>query len=140
MGYNNMAITFLGTSSGGGPTEHRNCSSLLVDCCGNGDLWMVDCAEGTTRQFMFTRDVRPMQVKKIFITHMHVDHVMGIIGFLRNVLFPLPVLGSGPDRDPNAPVSHHPPPFDHPTYLPSSPKCTSTAPPASATSSAPSST
>ncbi|KAL1755372.1 beta-lactamase-like protein [Schizophyllum commune] len=107
MGYNNMAITFLGTSSGGGPTEHRNCSSLLVDCCGNGDLWMVDCAEGTTRQFMFTRDVRPMQVKKIFITHMHVDHVMGIIGFLRNILFPLPVLGSGPDRDPNAPPKVH---------------------------------
>ncbi|KAL1717274.1 beta-lactamase-like protein [Schizophyllum commune] len=139
MGYNNMAITFLGTSSGGGPTEHRNCSSLLVDCCGNGDLWMVDCAEGTTRQFMFTRDVRPMQVKKIFITHMHVDHVMGIIGFLRNVLFPLPVLGSGPDRDPNAPVCCLPP-FDLPTYLPFSPKCTSTAPPAFAISFAPSST
>ncbi|KAL1742795.1 beta-lactamase-like protein, partial [Schizophyllum fasciatum] len=102
-----MAITFLGTSSGGGPTEHRNCSSLLVDALGSGELWMVDCAEGTTRQFAYTRDVRPLQVKKIFITHMHADHVMGIIGFLRNVLFPQPVLGSGPDREPDAPPKVH---------------------------------
>lgn len=102
-----MALTFLGTSSGGGPTEHRNCSSLIADVLGNGELWMVDCAEGTTRQFAFIRDVRPMQVNKIFITHMHVDHIMGIIGFLRNVLFPKPVLGSGPDREPGAPPRVH---------------------------------
>jgi hypothetical protein len=34
-----MSIFFLGTSSGGGPSESRNCSSLLVDALGNGDLW-----------------------------------------------------------------------------------------------------
>ena len=74
---------------------------------------MVDCAEGTTRQFAnqpwsFGRtNPRPTQVRKMFITHMHgkhlqsnrliafhptcsspADHVMGIIPFLRNVLFP----------------------------------------------------
>lgn len=34
-----IAVTFLGTSSGGGPTRTRNCSSLLVDMVGDGSLW-----------------------------------------------------------------------------------------------------
>ena len=36
---NNMVVTFLGTTSGGGPTETRNCSSLVVDPAGSGYLW-----------------------------------------------------------------------------------------------------
>ena len=35
----NMAITFLGTSSGGGPCDTRSCSSVALDLLGNGDLW-----------------------------------------------------------------------------------------------------
>ena len=35
----NMTITFLGTTSGGGPTTTRNCSSLVVDALGDGSLW-----------------------------------------------------------------------------------------------------
>jgi ribonuclease Z len=34
-----MSATFLGTSSGGGPTESRNCSALVLDVVGNGSLW-----------------------------------------------------------------------------------------------------
>lgn len=34
-----IVVTFLGTSSGGGPTRTRNCSSLIVDTLGNGTLW-----------------------------------------------------------------------------------------------------
>lgn len=34
-----IMVTFLGTSSGGGPTKTRNCSSLLVDMLGDGTLW-----------------------------------------------------------------------------------------------------
>lgn len=36
---NNITVTFLGTTSGGGPTETRNCSSLVVDALGDGSLW-----------------------------------------------------------------------------------------------------
>ncbi|KAF7295133.1 Protein kinase domain-containing protein [Mycena indigotica] len=91
-----MSVQFLGTSSGGGPTESRNCSSLVIDCLGNDTLWMVDCAEGTTRQFAFQSPATPMWLKpnkvaKMFITHMHADHVMGIIPFLRHILYPPPV-------------------------------------------------
>lgn len=34
-----IMVTFLGTSSGGGPTKTRNCSSLVVDTLGDGSLW-----------------------------------------------------------------------------------------------------
>jgi hypothetical protein len=34
-----ITVTFLGTSSGGGPTRMRNCSSLVVDMLGDGTLW-----------------------------------------------------------------------------------------------------
>ncbi|KAJ7285596.1 beta-lactamase-like protein [Mycena rebaudengoi] len=103
-----MTVTFLGTSSGGGPTESRNCSSLVVDCLGNGALWMVDCAEGTTRQFSFQPPdssvwLKPHSVKKMFITHMHADHVMGVVPMLRNVLF-------APSINPNAADPVDPPP------------------------------
>jgi ribonuclease Z len=87
-----MSVTFLGTSSGGGPSESRNCSSLVCDMLADQSLWsaesiskhlqaltflpVVDCAEGTTRQFALqphhTRPhVRIQKVSKIFITHMH---------------------------------------------------------------------
>ncbi|KII88763.1 hypothetical protein PLICRDRAFT_110762 [Plicaturopsis crispa FD-325 SS-3] len=99
-----MTVTFLGTSSGGGPSESRNCSSLVADVLGNDNLWMVDCAEGTLRQFALqprggARHLKVNSVKKIFITHMHADHIMGIIPILRNVLFP-PLLESGYLGDP----------------------------------------
>ena len=36
----NISVHFLGTTSGGGPTETRNCSSLVVDPFGgSGQLW-----------------------------------------------------------------------------------------------------
>ncbi|EMD36644.1 hypothetical protein CERSUDRAFT_94921 [Gelatoporia subvermispora B] len=98
-----MVITFLGTTSGGGPTDTRNCSSLVVDALGDGSLWMVDCAEGTVRQFAMQpwhdgRRLRMSRVNKIFITHMHADHMMGLATLLRGSLgIPKPsVPPSGP--------------------------------------------
>ncbi|KAI0086020.1 beta-lactamase-like protein [Irpex rosettiformis] len=96
----NIVVTFLGTTSGGGPIETRNCSSLVVDAIGDGSLWMVDCAEGTVRQFAqqplsSTQRLKVNSVNRIFITHMHADHSMGLITLLRNIL------GFAPD--PHAP-------------------------------------
>ncbi|GLB35292.1 putative beta-lactamase superfamily domain containing protein [Lyophyllum shimeji] len=99
-------VTFLGTSSGGGPSESRNCSSLVCDVVGDGTLWMVDCAEGTNRQFAFqdrsSTNLRSNKVTKMFITHMHADHIMGIIPFLRNILYPPPVAKPFPVSKPPA--------------------------------------
>jgi len=36
-----MTATFMGTSSGGGPSESRNCSSLVLDVVGDGSLWSI---------------------------------------------------------------------------------------------------
>jgi hypothetical protein len=36
-----MSAFFLGTSSGGGPSESRNCSSLVLDIVGDGSLWSI---------------------------------------------------------------------------------------------------
>ncbi|KAJ8583537.1 hypothetical protein M405DRAFT_690679, partial [Rhizopogon salebrosus TDB-379] len=105
----NMNISFLGTSSGGGPSISRNCSSLVVDVIGNGSLWMVDCAEGTLRQFQTQPRgqgepvLKASNVAKLFITHMHADHVMGIITFLRSVLHPPLTSPSGDLPPPNDP-------------------------------------
>ncbi|OSD02216.1 hypothetical protein PYCCODRAFT_1411075 [Trametes coccinea BRFM310] len=111
----NITVTFLGTTSGGGPTETRNCSSLVVEPLGDGQLWMVDCAEGTVRQFALQpyrsnveqRRLRVSQVNKIFITHMHADHTMGLLTLLRNVLgIPKPPSAIAPDAPP--PNASHP--------------------------------
>ena len=34
-----ITVSFLGTTSGGGPTDTRNCSSLVLDGLGNDLLW-----------------------------------------------------------------------------------------------------
>jgi len=94
--FHDMSVMFLGTGSGGGPSNSRNCSSLVMDVVGDGSLWMVDCAEGTTRQFEQQPYYGAQRYKRgrltnIFITHMHADHTMGIIGLLKNLLaFPKP--------------------------------------------------
>ncbi|KZT05689.1 uncharacterized protein LAESUDRAFT_726614 [Laetiporus sulphureus 93-53] len=101
-----ITVTFLGTTSGGGPSETRNCSSLVLDPLPDGSLWMVDCAEGTVRQFAQQpwrdyRKVKIMRVNKIFVTHMHADHTAGLITMLRNVLgIPKPSAPPPPITDP----------------------------------------
>ncbi|KAL4244735.1 hypothetical protein ABKN59_010203 [Abortiporus biennis] len=92
IGSPDWTVTFLGTCSGGGPIETRNCSSLVLDIEGDG-LWMIDCAEGTSRQFASqpwpgpdARRLKMNRLSRIFVTHMHADHTMGLITLLRNIL------------------------------------------------------
>ncbi|KAA1476345.1 Metallo-hydrolase/oxidoreductase [Dentipellis sp. KUC8613] len=77
------SLTFLGTSSGGGPTVTRNCTATALTVQPTS-TWLVDCAEGTTRQLLRTRPrIRNLDIDKVFITHMHPDHCMGLISLLR---------------------------------------------------------
>ncbi|CAE6455271.1 unnamed protein product [Rhizoctonia solani] len=79
-----LRVTFLGTSSGGGPTEGRNCSSLALSI--RNEIWLVDCAEGTQRQLHKSRHLNIHNVTKVFITHMHVDHCVGVVPLLSTVM------------------------------------------------------
>ena len=75
-----MNITFLGTSSGI-PTLSRNVSSLALKLSQKAEVWLFDCGEGTQHQLMKS-NIKSSQIKKIFITHMHGDHIYGLPGLL----------------------------------------------------------
>jgi len=73
-------ITFLGTSSGV-PSLTRNVSSLALKLTQSSEVWLFDCGEGTQHQIMKS-NIKSSQITKIFITHMHGDHVYGLPGLL----------------------------------------------------------
>ena len=75
-----MNITFLGTSSGV-PTSTRNVSSLALKLSQSSEVWLFDCGEGTQHQIMRS-NIKSSQIKKIFVTHMHGDHIYGLPGLL----------------------------------------------------------
>ncbi|EJD44925.1 Metallo-hydrolase/oxidoreductase [Auricularia subglabra TFB-10046 SS5] len=82
-----LSLTFLGTCSGGGPTLSRNCSSIALNLA--GESWLIDCAEGTQLQMQRLNGPTPGRITRIFITHMHVDHVFGLVPLMGNIMFAL---------------------------------------------------
>ncbi|SBO44495.1 ribonuclease Z [Cyanobium sp. NIES-981] len=78
-----MQVTFLGTSSGV-PTRSRNVSAVALRLPQRSELWLFDCGEGTQHQFLRS-DLRVSQLRRIFVTHMHGDHVFGLPGLLASL-------------------------------------------------------
>ncbi len=82
-----MSIKFLGTSSM--PNSTRNYSSLLFKL--DNHTVMVDCGEGTQRQFRSRYvgvDEKLANLKTILITHLHADHVLGLVPLLMSIMGP----------------------------------------------------
>ncbi|TVQ19700.1 MAG: ribonuclease Z [Leptolyngbya sp. DLM2.Bin15] len=75
-----MQLTFLGTSSGI-PTRSRNVSSIALRLPQRAEVWLFDCGEGTQHQILRS-DIRVSQITRIFVTHMHGDHIYGLMGLL----------------------------------------------------------
>lgn len=81
-----MELQFLGTGSGV-PAKHRNVSSLALKLLDElNETWLFDCGEATQHQILRT-SLKPRKVSKIFITHMHGDHIFGLPGFLSSRAF-----------------------------------------------------
>lgn len=75
-----MEITFLGTSSGV-PTRARNVSSVAIRLPQRAEVWLFDCGEGTQHQLLRS-ELKSSQIRRIFITHMHGDHIFGLLGLI----------------------------------------------------------
>lgn len=78
-----MEITFLGTSSAVHSYE-RNHPSIVLKAF--GEVMLFDCGEGTQRQLIYAR-VSPMKISKIFLSHYHGDHILGLPGLLQSMNF-----------------------------------------------------
>jgi ribonuclease Z len=78
-----MELIFLGTSSAV-PSKERNHSAIALKAF--GEILLFDCGEGTQRQMAQVK-LSPMKINKIFISHLHGDHILGIPGMIQSMGF-----------------------------------------------------
>lgn len=81
-----MEITFLGTGAGI-PSKERNVAATMLNIIEeNNQLWLFDCGEATQHQILHT-NLKPRKLNKIFITHLHGDHIFGLPGLISSRSF-----------------------------------------------------
>lgn len=81
-----MQLEFLGTGAGS-PSKQRNVASVALKLLEElNEIWLFDVGEATQHQILQTT-IRPRKVTKIFITHLHGDHIFGLPGFLSSRSF-----------------------------------------------------
>lgn len=76
-----LQVVFLGTA-GSVPTLKRSLPSVAIKR--KGELILFDCGEGVQRQ-MIQAKLGFHKKMKIFVTHMHGDHVLGLPGILQTM-------------------------------------------------------
>ena len=73
-----LSLFFAGTA-GSVPTPRRGLPALLLRA--GGERILFDCGEGTQHQLL--RSVGLPELDAIFITHLHLDHWLGLPGMLK---------------------------------------------------------
>jgi ribonuclease Z len=76
-----LEVIFLGTG-GSVPTVERSLPAIALRK--KGELILFDCGEGVQRQ-MAKAGLGLNRVTKVFITHMHGDHVLGLPGMIQTM-------------------------------------------------------
>jgi ribonuclease Z len=76
-----MELLFLGTG-GSWPCKEFNVPAVAVKL--GPEIILFDCGEGTQRQFMIS-PYSFMRISKIFITHYHGDHFLGLSGLIQSM-------------------------------------------------------
>jgi ribonuclease Z len=74
-------VTILGSSSAT-PIFNRNPTAQALNI--NERLYLIDCGEGTQQQ-MLRFDVKASRIDHIFISHLHGDHYLGLVGLLSSL-------------------------------------------------------
>jgi ribonuclease Z len=74
-----LSVVFAGTA-GSVPTARRGLPATLIRR--GSDRILVDCGEGTQRQLI--RSVGLADMDDVFITHLHVDHWLGLPGMIKS--------------------------------------------------------
>ncbi len=76
-----MDLYFLGTGAGM-PSKQRNVASVALRMFEQrGAFWLFDCGEGTQQQILHS-PLKLSRLEKIFISHLHGDHIYGLPGLL----------------------------------------------------------
>jgi ribonuclease Z len=73
-----MKITILGSGSAT-PMLDRKPTSIVVE--NQSDIFLIDCGEGTQWQ-MISYGIKQSKINHIFISHLHGDHFLGLIGLI----------------------------------------------------------
>lgn len=76
-----MKVVFLGTA-GSVPTPKRSLPAILVKR--GGEQLLFDCGEGVQRQ-MVMAGASFHRETKVFVTHMHGDHILGLPGLMQTM-------------------------------------------------------
>jgi ribonuclease Z len=71
-------LCFLGTSASAPSMERNMTSTMLIH---DGQRFLLDCAEGTQRQIL-TSGLGFKELRRIFLTHGHLDHILGLGGIV----------------------------------------------------------
>ncbi|MBC1984739.1 ribonuclease Z [Listeria booriae] len=81
-----MELIFLGTGAGV-PSKGRNVTAIALTMLNErNSIWLFDCGEATQHQILRS-SIKLSKLEKIFITHLHGDHIFGLPGLLSSRSF-----------------------------------------------------